>query len=433
MLAALRKLGPDASSAIVQQTLNLVGRQGLIVILALAANIIAARTLLPAGRGALALGLQLAFLASFVILLGSEKALPVVVPGARLDRTLAMIWGLARLRASLVLALGAAATIIGLRPEGSGQTLVYGLPLALLAVGSAMNRALEAASVNAGRSQYTLAESLGSGCFILLFIIGLTIRGVTNPAWWLAAYGVSVLLVAGSLNVGLGRLSVAAVASARMDPTAGLVRRTGYRLFPASIASFAALRSDRLILPLLDSTESLGLYVVVATLTDVATTPIEALSAVLVPRWRSRFLAGSLRVRSTFLAVIGYLVVAGVVAVVVGGAILGPVFGSVYEPARDLLPVLAIGSSMFALGRLAASYRSAQGFVSLVSFADASGMIAALTSYLVLIPQFGARGAAIGSIIGYGASLLILTFGVRWATADAEVELDEPSPPTAAG
>ena len=419
---SLRKFGADASAGVAQQTLSLVGRQGLIVVLALAANIIAARTLLPAGRGALAFGLQVGFLLSFVLLLGSEKALPVVMPGTRIERGLASIWGLAWARAVAIVVIGIVATIGGLAVglDGLGNLLVYGLPVAFLAVGSAMDRGLEAAAVNASRSQYTLAESLGSGVFILVFIVSLTLLDVTHPVWWVGAYGLAVLLVAGGLNVGLGRLSVAAVTNARHEPVAPSLRRTGYVLFPASLASFAALRSDRLILPLLGSTESLGLYVVVATLTDVATTPIDALSSVLLPRWRSQHLAGSLRPWSVFVAVLAYLALAGAAAVVIGGAILGPVFGSEYEPARDLLPLLAVGSGLFALGRLASSFRSAQGYVSLVSAADTAGMVAAVTSYLVLIPQLDARGAAIGSIVGYSTSLAILLVGARWSKAVAE-------------
>ena len=409
-------------SNVVGQTANLIGRQAVLVVMALAANVIAARVLAPEGRGALAFALQAAYMVSFVILLGTEKAVAVVMPGAPTTRGVPAIWAASWWRGALVAGAGGAALVAVSSANPTADAWYYLAPVAMMGIASAISRSLETSAVNAHRSQLALINTAAASGLTLLFVIGLALIDNTDPRVWLVGYGVAALIVGVALCWRHGQLRHATLRSSSTDIKPSLLSRTGYRLFPASLASYAAYRSDRLILPVLAGTEALGLYVVVVALTDIIAAPVEALSNVLLPRWRAAVIAGTFDPGKTLAIAVSYLTVACTGAVFIGGAILVPVFGAAYEPAKDLLPTLAFGSALFSLGRLAATWRLAQGFVNLASGADLAGMVTAVTAYFVLIPPLGAQGAAVGSIIGYGTTIVALLIGPKWATISTDLE-----------
>ena len=98
--------GSASKPNVMGQTANLIGRQAVLVLMALAANIIAARTLAPDGRGALAFALQAAYMVSFGILLGTEKAVAVVMPGEGIEHGVPSIWSTVWRRAVAVFLVG---------------------------------------------------------------------------------------------------------------------------------------------------------------------------------------------------------------------------------------------------------------------------------------------------------------------------------------
>lgn len=407
---------------VVGQTINLVGRQAVLVLMSLAANIIAARTLAPEGRGALAFALQASYMVSFGILLGTEKAVAVVMPGAGIERGVPSIWRTSWRRSVFVALVGIAALIATWQLEPSNEAIRYIAPVALMGIASAVSRSLESSSVNANRSQIALLNTASASALTLLFVIALALGDITDPAQWLGGYGLAALSVGVGLCWIFGKLRTT-LRGASSDPTSqGLLRSTGYRVFPASLASFAAYRADRLILPVLAGNEALGLYVVVVALTDIVAAPVEAFSQVLLPRWRAAHLAGRLKPAPLMALALGYLVAACTGAVFIGRAVLVPLFGEAYEPAKDLLPALAIGSGLFAFGRLISTWRLACGYVGLASISDLIGMVAAISSYFALIPSMGAQGAAVGSIIGYSATIVTLTVGSYWMSPSAQLE-----------
>lgn len=400
------------------QTANLVGRQAAVVAVSLIANVISARTLGADGRGALAFALQAAFMVSFAVLLGTEKAVAVVMPGAPTTRGIPAILSVSWRRAAFTAAVGMAA--LGLTAAGTDLVAVrYIAPVAAMALASGLSRALESSAINAHRAAIALANSGGASVVSLILIAGLALAEVRDPAVWVAAYACGAFLVGISLIHRFGSWSNLDLGSGRSS-TLDRLANTGLRLFPASLASYAAYRSDRLILPVLADTEALGLYVVVVAFTDVVAAPVEALANALLPRWRAAVLNGTFAPRRIVVAAIAYLVVAAVGSVVAGRHLIVPIFGEDYAAGRDLLPLLAFGSALYPLGRLAAVYRLAQGYVNLASGADLVGMIAAVAAYFLLIPGLEAQGAALGAVIGYASGIVVLIAGKRWASTEPD-------------
>lgn len=404
------------------QTANLILRQAVLVLMALGANIIAARTLAPEGRGALAFALQAAYMVSFAILLGTEKAVAVVIPGEGIDRGVPAIWSTTWKRTIGVAVVGLLALLIVWRSQPESEAWVYLAPVGLMGIASAVSRSLETSAVNANRSQVALVNTAGASFLTLLAVIALAIAGITNPSLWLVAYGVAALSVGLGLCLTYGKVTPAQLRRKDRSDTTRLLASTGYRLFPASLASYAAYRSDRLVLPVLAGNEALGLYVVVVALTDIVAAPVEALSQVVQPRWRKAHLAGNFKPGKFFGLALIYLALACTAAVFIGRIVLVPIFGEAYEPAKELLPTLAVGSALYSVGRLAAAWRLAAGYVGLASTADLVGMAFAVISYFALIPGLGAQGAALGSIIGYGATIVALVVGTRWIDPSTQLE-----------
>jgi O-antigen/teichoic acid export membrane protein len=185
-------------------------------------------------------------------------------------------------------------------------------------------------------------------------------------------------------------------------PARRIARRIGIRLTPATISNMIMLRSDRLLLPLFGSAEQLGLYVVVATITETLTWPVQAYVDSRVPHWAQAHSVGRLSLGRVGIR-IGAMVTFCVFLVgSVASVALVPLFGVEYRPSLDLVWPLAVASGLYGMARLGVGVSIARGRPSHATAIELTGMVAAFGAYSFLIPQFGALGAAWGSLIGYG-------------------------------
>lgn len=391
-----------------QAALAIVASRAILMGFGVATNLIAARMLEPAGRGQLAAGLQVGYLLAIGVLLGLDKALAVAAPGEPAARAFQVGRLLMHRRALLLVTFGTTATLAGMFFEQVALAS-FGLFVSVIAVFNAQFRLIEAAVVNFDRAEWMSRFQFVSGAVTLLMVTGLAVTGLRQPVLWLGAYAASSVVVAEVFARTHGK------ATSRPNSTherlASAWHPLGRRLVPASLASFATLRSDRLLLPMLAGTEQLGFYVVVATFVDLATLPFDSLANALVPRWRRRALAGPLAVGGT-LAIAAVLAIGAAVGVwLVGSLLVVPLFGAAYSPGVELLPALSIAALLLAWSRLAQARALALGLDTVVSSAETAGLVTALTGYVTLIPMLGAEGAALGSALGYGASLVVMVLG----------------------
>jgi hypothetical protein len=242
---------------------------------AFVANILAARTLEPSGRGELALLLQIAYLSSLGLVLGTDRSVVVVYAGTPVRIVTRSFVRLLVAPSTVCLALVVAVATLGVPGIGSWR---IGLALALLfAITNALSRAVRSIAIAAGRYQDYLRYGLFSSGLLMLAILSLFLLRVSDSVLWVLAY-----LVAGTVS------TVACVArwawSGRLASPAGVIpedgprqaRREGLQLLPYALAHSGVLRLDRLLLAGLASTAALGVYASVATMTELIAWPLLA-------------------------------------------------------------------------------------------------------------------------------------------------------------
>ena len=382
---------------------HLVGAQLVVGAASLAVNAMAARTMGPSGRGNLALLLQITYLTTMIAMAGTDRSYPASVPHQPSARRAAADT-LRLVVPSAAVGLVAAApvvTAIGGRSNNAVLT-VAGFAVTVCALVTALALRTAAAAGGVVRP-YVLATILGQLALVASAAV-LTATGVTSSDVWLLVYGVAVgtgPLVAWVLLRRTG--------NQRSEITHSLApaRRLGLRLLPAAVASMVMLRADRLLLPWLGSYEQLGLYITVATVAELVCWPVQSYVDAHAPRWHQRLLAGDLRPGGPLLAAAGYGAGAGLALVVAGHLLVVPVFGPEYRESIPLLAPLAVGAACYSVSRVAVGLNVAAGRARGAIAADLPGMVVALAAYLVLIPRYGAAGAAVGSAVAYGVGVLI--------------------------
>ena len=390
---------------------------------ALAANVLMVRALDPSGRGEVALMLQVVYLATQVLLLGTERSFVAsyhAVPAATAVRAYARL-----LLVPCGLGLAGAVAFSWAAPErfdpGPGIIAL----IACYAVAEAASLATRAIAIAVGRVGDFLAARVFESLLLLAMMVTLFVAKVAHPGVWIGAY-----LLAGALPTVfyvILWLRQPTPASAPAPPERNrLVRQEGLALFPAALSNMAMLRVDRLALPAIAGTSALGLYAAVATMTELLAWPLRAYADSRLGRWRASHHDGGLRTRPIVVAAALYsLVVAPIVA---GGLylLIVPVFGAQYAPAKVIVLPLVAAAGLYAVSRISLGLLIAKGHSALVSAAEITGFAVSFAGYLLLIPQYGILGAAYGSLLGYGACLVFALVasrltGTRAAAVPAEV------------
>ncbi|MGC5052964.1 lipopolysaccharide biosynthesis protein [Micromonospora sp. DT48] len=403
---------------------NLVLAQLAVGFASLAINAMAARSMGPAGRGNLALLLQVAYLANMLAIAGTDRSYPATVPLGRGVRNTSIDM-LRLVSPSAVVVIVMATPIvyaIGSDTPTGGLLAVTGFLVSAIVLVVTASLRTGAAAAGVVRP-YLIATVVGQLTLVAAAVV-LTAVGVDSPNLWLLVYGVA-----------LGAGPAAAWVSMRRDR--GLpeqphslvpARRLGLRLLPAAVAGMVMLRADRLLLPWLGSYEQLGLYIIVATVAEFAIWPVQSWVDAQSPRWHQRFLSGDLRRTGPLLAAAAYGLVAGCALLLVGRPLVVPVFGTEYQDSVALLVPLAIGVVCYSVSRVAIGLGVAAGRARGALAADIPAMVVALIAYFVLIPRYGALGAATGSAIAYGVGALLALLLAGWlprrASDDQEASLD---------
>jgi O-antigen/teichoic acid export membrane protein len=370
-----------------------------------------ARALTPAGRGTVAFITVTALVTARIASFGLTEATKVFAakrPSARAELLSTAVVAIAVGAATAAaLVCGALALIPGARPAGVGRP-----ELALLGLG-----ALATAIAGAGFSflqgssrfrPYTRVLAVGPWLYALLLTVMWAAAGLTvarAALAWVIAQAMPALLVclASARGIGFGR------------PDLSLLRqaiRFGLRAWSGGLAHFLNARVDQIIMGLIASEAALGIYAVAVNGSEVLFYVPSAVAAALLPAV-ARGEAG-LQVERTlrvFRLVVLVTLVAVAVAAAAGPLLLPLVFG---EPYRDsVTPFLLLLPS--ALGFAASSVFSNALLASSAPTLSSVGPVISLTLGialdLVLIPRYGASGAAAA------ASIALLAGGTAAATA----------------
>jgi O-antigen/teichoic acid export membrane protein len=389
---------------------------------AFVANILAARTMGPSGRGELALLLQLAYFGSLGVLLGCDRS---VVAGYTGRPAHVVVRAFLRLLARpSAIALAVAAVVIVLPLPGLSSWRTRLVLAALFMVVTSFDRAIRSIAIASGRGGEYFWYGLTEEVLLIGGLCWLTAWGVTDSGWWMLVYlGAGVVAGCAWLwrwsRVGAtGQESlppsgvVAAPAAAPLTDAERLrrARREGVQLLPATISNSGTLRLDRLVLVALASTAALGLYATVATITELVAWPLLVFADSRLGLWRQANDAGTLSLRRVLLVAAGYSVLAAGALAAVLHVVLVPVLGPEYAEALPLIIPLAIAAGVFGVSKLVVAGLIAIRRSALSSVVEVTGLAVSVIAYLTLVGPFHALGAAYGSLIGYSSCLLLAAF-----------------------
>ena len=376
---------------------------------AMVANVLMARALSPTGRGEVALILQVVYLATQFLLLGTERSFMAGYHGVS---AAAGVRAYARLLVvPIAVTCVAAAGFAVLAPDrfhpGTGVIVL----IACYAIVEAVILGTRAIAVCTDRMrEFLIARVIDAGLLFALLIV-LFLTGVTHPAPWILAYLFASVVPTVWQITSWSRATAGPVSPALQRQ----VRREGLTLFPAALSNMAMLRVERLALPALASTSALGIYATVATMTELLAWPLRAYADAKLGQWRAAHRDGGLSARPLILAAAVYALV--VTPVVAGGMylLIVPIFGERYAEAKVLVVPLVVAAGLYAISRVCLGVLIAKGRAALVSAAEICGFAFSFVAYVVLIPSMGILGAAYGSLIGYGACLVFAVAAARWA------------------
>lgn len=387
---------------------QIVGNSGLF-----AGVLLVARALAPAGRGAVAFLTVSCLIVGRLANLGLPRATTVFAaqrPGSRpaLLSNLVVLAGAGGALAGVL----AAAVLLALgehRPAGVSATAVL-----LVVPGVAASSLSEAG--------YSFLE--GCGCFREWALVTATVpwlyAALIAVVWATTGLTVewAVLLLAVTWATAAAALllsSAREVGMARPAPRLlGETLRFGLRAWAGSLALFLNFRTDQILLGMIGSAAALGIYAVAVNASEVLLYLPAAIGTALVPA-----IAGSdpaLRVERTLRVFRSLLLVtlAGVALAALAGPALVPlVFGEAYEGSVGPLLWLLPGALGFAASGVFSSALLASGSPGRSSFGPLVALAVGLVLDVILIPGYGAAGAAAAASAAFLAGGLAALLGYR--------------------
>lgn len=370
-------------------------------------NIVAAYGLSPEQRGLLAFYLQIGYLLTTFLMLGTEK--PFI---ARFRGTFShAVAHLLRIVRPSYFMLAAAVIAIAVLYFFGFEALAVPFALVLLFIICNQHlRILQAAYIASGSLKPFLAVVLVTNGLTLIFALLLAALQYDNFLLWLLAYVLA--------NTIATFFVARAVVNARRNAATSNVsvsetRRQGVKLLPASLGNITKFRPDRLLLPILASPADLGLYIVVSGALEIAVWPVQQWSDAKMREWYETKSLANIRGRIAILAkaALGVLLISIVFAVLLVFVVLW-ILPESYNSSLHLLLPIAIGNIIYGTTRAQQGMAIAGGRPGLVSTAEIAGLLVALGAYFFLIPLLGALGAALGSIIGNTVAFAVTELGL---------------------
>ena len=183
----------------------------------------------------------------------------------------------------------------------------------------------------------------------------------------------------------------------------------GLRDYAGEVSDFTTLRLDQMMLGGMASNTAMGLYVMAVRLSEITTIIAGALADALMPE-----VAGSAKeddpeamlaktLRLTLYANVIILVPLWIAAPLM----LRILFGQSFVPATGAFRWLLVAAVVWSAGTIV--IRGLQGFghPGLTTIARSVSAIVTASTLLVLLPKMGITGAAISSLAGYGALLVV--------------------------
>jgi O-antigen/teichoic acid export membrane protein len=183
----------------------------------------------------------------------------------------------------------------------------------------------------------------------------------------------------------------------------------GLRGYPGTVADFATLRMDQLLLGGLASSTAIGLYFVAVRLSEITAILAGSVADAVMPEVaaaKHSARADNLLARSLRLTVYTHLLVL-LPLWLAAPHILRIVYGPSFSAAGGTFRILLVASVVLTTGGIAVSGLNGFGHPGLSTIARVSSAIVTVVALLTLLPRMGIAGAAVASLLGYSVMMIV--------------------------
>lgn len=205
-------------------------------------------------------------------------------------------------------------------------------------------------------------------------------------------------------------------AGAARRPSLELARRIasyGMRGQVGGVMTLLNLRLDFILLGVLTGPAVLGVYAVASKFAELVKVPGMALTYVLYPRFARERTESAAKARAMMPK--AALLTAGVVAPLWGLSYLLPlIYGSGFKGAVLPAQIILVGLILEGVAGVVSGFLYGNGRPGLNSMAMMVGLATTVTLDVVLIPPFGATGAAVASAVAYASTQVTLLCFFAW-------------------
>jgi O-antigen/teichoic acid export membrane protein len=385
-----------------------------LMLLGMLTGVLLARELGPDGRGELA-AIQLwpALLAT-VAMFGLPEALGYYSASdkSQTGKYVSTATGFALL-SSLAFMLAAYAVLPALLSAQSPSTIYYSrlylLLLPLMAIAGIPPHALRGLGQLGPWNLLRLLPTLG---WLAVIGVAACLRSST-PQFLTVGYLAVLALLALPINA----FVYSHIAPPRtIDPRLGKrLARFGLPSMLSSVPQLFNLRLDQLIMASILPLDLLGLYVVAVAWSGGLTPLLTSLGFVLFPKIASQpnlDLKLQVLTRGARICIVAGVVLC-ILMIPVTPMLLPALFGRPYLEAVPSSMILIVGAALLGFNYLLEEGLRALGRPAAVLWAELSGLAASAAGLLILLPRFGALGAAVASLCAYGFITTVLLVLLR--------------------
>lgn len=217
-------------------------------------------------------------------------------------------------------------------------------------------------------------------------------------------------------SFGWGRLRRHGFFTGARRPSVALARRVasyGLRGQVGGVMTLLNLRLDFILLGVLTGPAVVGVYAVASKFAELVKVPGMALTYVLYPRF-AREGAGSAAKARAMMPKAGLLTAGAVVPLWALSYLLPVIYGSSFQGAVVPAQIILIGLILEGVAGVVSGFLYGIGRPGLNSLATLAGLTVTVVLDVVLIPRFGATGAAIASAAAYFTTQLALLGFFAW-------------------
>jgi O-antigen/teichoic acid export membrane protein len=385
--------------------------------LGIVTGVLTARLLLPKGKGELTAVLLWYGLFSNLGNVGMPHA--VIYYSGQYEDDLGKAYGTAVLIGLLqgvVVSLAGFVSIEYILSSYSADVIGVGRILFLMApiffVGSYSLRSIQGVGDFVYWNVFRLSQPLIYLFSILLFWISDTLT-VTNTIYgYILSNGFLLLLSGGYMLTHIRRLHV----------DCKLLRdyfTYGVRNWLAGMAGKANARLDQAIISTVLSAESLGLYRIAVSSTRPIQTISKGFSRVILSEVARSKEDGFTKIKRYLLVAAGLLLVAATIGVLSLPYVLPFVFGAEYTSAVPSARILCAASAVMGIKSILYNGIRGMGNPEYPLLGEVSSLAVTGGGLWLLLPRIGIEGAAISSLLAYGAaSLVVYRLGLRRKVAE---------------